>query len=120
VTALMLEWIALSACRTGEVRFAIWDEFDLEQKVWTIPAARMKMRRDHVVPITGRMVEILEEAKRHGTSHGESKRHVFLNSKGQPLSEMAVLMFMRRLPGFGKYTVHVSRAVVRSDAAHRV
>ena len=117
VTALMLEWIALAACRTGEARFAVWDEIDFEQEVWTIPAARMKMRRDHVVPITGRMIEILEEAQRHGSIFGGTKRHVFPNGKGHPLSEMAALMFMRRLQGFEKYTVHGLRATFKGWAA---
>lgn len=117
VTALMLEWIALAACRTGEARFAIWDELDLEQEVWTIPAARMKMRRDHVVPITKRMAQILDEAQRHGAVHGGSNKHIFLNGNGQPLSEMAALMFMRRLPGFNKYTVHGLRATFKGWAA---
>jgi integrase len=117
VTALMLEFIALAACRTGEARFATWDEIDEGAMVWTIPPERMKMRRGHVVPITPRMAEILVEAKRHGAVRGGSNRHVFLNDKGVPLSEMASLMLMRRLPGFERFTVHGLRATFKSWAA---
>lgn len=117
VTALMLEFIALAACRTGEARFATWDEIDEGANVWTIPPERMKMRRGHVVPITPRMSEILVEAKRHGAVRGGSSRHVFLNDKGVPLSEMACLMLMRRLPGYKQYTVHGLRATFKSWAA---
>lgn len=117
VTALMLEWITLAACRTGEARFAVWDEIDLDQRVWSIPAARMKMRRDHVVPITERMVAILDEAKRHGSVRVGSGGYVFLNDKGRHLSEMAALMFMRRLAGYEEFTVHGLRATFKGWAA---
>lgn len=67
-TALMLELVVLAACRTGEARFAVWSGIDLERNIWSVPAGRMKMRRDHVVPITGRMAEILAEARRRTNS----------------------------------------------------
>lgn len=60
---LLLEFIALSACRTTEAREAVWSEFDLTRGRWTIPAVRMKMGRAHVVPLTPRMVELLGLAK---------------------------------------------------------
>jgi integrase len=61
VTAALLEFIVLTASRTGEARGARWDEVDLETKVWTVPASRMKGGREHRVPLSDRAMAILEE-----------------------------------------------------------
>lgn len=68
LAALLLEWITLAACRTGEARFAVWSEIDTDNLLWSIPAERMKMKRGHIVPITERMSQILEEARRRHPS----------------------------------------------------
>ena len=115
--ALMLEFIALAACRTGEARFAVWSEIDLDRAVWSIPAERMKMRRDHVVPLTTRMVEILKEAKRRQTEKVEAGDFVFPAPKGgKPLSEMAALMLMRRMEAYKAFTAHGLRATFKGWA----
>lgn len=118
LAGIMLEWIALSACRTGEARFAVWGEIDLANRVWSVPAERMKMRRGHVVPITKRMAELLELAKaRHpATLRGEelvSNDLIFATAKGKPLSEMSALMLMRRMEKFGGYTPHGLRSTFK-------
>mgnify|MGYP001762901982 CR=1 FL=1 len=114
--ALMLEWITLSACRTGEARLAVWDEIDAERGIWAIPAARMKMRRDHIVPITARMMEILADA-RHRQSDLPDPTFVFTGLRGKPLSEMAALMLLRRMKDFSEYTAHGLRATFKGWAA---
>lgn len=121
VAALMLEWIALATCRTGEARFATWGEIDLTRAIWEVPAGRMKMRRGHVMPITGRMVEILTEVKRRHpeTMKGEEPAptdHVFVTAKGRPLSEMAGLMLMRRMEAFKDFTPHGLRSTFKDWA----
>ena len=122
MAALMLEWITLSACRTGEARFATWGEIDLDRNLWEIPAARMKMRRAHVVPITPRMAELLAEARRRhpaslsGTGPAPAD-FVFVSGRGAPLSEMAGLMLMRRMDDFKAFTVHGLRSAFRDWAA---
>ena len=119
LTALMVEFIALAACRSGEARNAIWSEIDLGKGLWTIPAERMKARRGHVVPITDRMAEILAEAKRRhpdadaGVQPGD---FVFVTDRGKPLSEMAGLMMLRRMKGYENFTVHGLRATFKSWA----
>ena len=60
---LTFEFLVLTACRSGEVRFATWDEIDLASATWTIPAQRMKARREHRVPLSARALEILHEAR---------------------------------------------------------
>ena len=117
LAAVMLEWIMLSACRTGEARFAIWDEIDLDRMAWRIPAERMKMRRSHEVPITARMAEILAMIRGRQEAHGRAGDYVFSETGRKPLSEMAALMLMRRLPAFQKYTVHGLRATFKGWAA---
>ena len=82
MAALMIEWIILAACRTGEARFAVWGEIDLEERIWTIPAERMKMRRGHVVPITDRMVEVLTEAKKRRAQEAIPSDIIFVGGTG--------------------------------------
>ena len=60
---LAFEFLVLTAARSGEVRFATWDEMDRAGRVWPLSAARMKMKRDHRVPLCGRAIEILDEAR---------------------------------------------------------
>ena len=59
-SARLLEFILLTAVRSNEARGAIWAEIDLEARVWTIPAARMKMSRDHDVPLSDQAVALLQ------------------------------------------------------------
>ena len=63
---LAFEFLVLTAVRSGEVRFAACDEIDTEARVWAIPAARMKMKRDHRVPLSGRAIEVLDPARALG------------------------------------------------------
>ena len=61
-TKLALEFLILNSSRSGEVRYAKWNEID--ENIWTIPAERMKAKIAHRIPLTERCIEILEEAKR--------------------------------------------------------
>ncbi len=63
VLKLAFEFLVLTAARWGEVRLAEWGEVDRADGVWTVPATRMKMRREHRVPLCGRALEILKEAR---------------------------------------------------------
>src|SRR5690606_17380071 len=60
---LALEFTILTAARSGEVRGATWGELDLEAGLWTVPAERMKARREHVVPLSAPALAVLEKAK---------------------------------------------------------
>jgi integrase len=64
ITARALAFTILTAARTGEIVGATWDEIDLKEKVWIIPAARMKAGRDHRVPLSAHAVELLEKLPR--------------------------------------------------------
>jgi integrase len=127
MAALMLEWIALAACRTGEARHATWGEIDPIRKTWTVPAERMKTRQhidrpDHVVPITGRMEAILAEATRRHPARQNGKEpsaadFIFASGAGKPLSEMACLMLMRGMTEYEDFKPHGLRSTFRDWAA---
>jgi integrase len=115
-SALALEFAILTAARTREVLGARWSEIDLTDKVWTVPAARMKMERAHRVPLAPRAIEILTEIKPADVSRDAL---VFPGAKpGRPLSNMAFLMLLRRM-GRGDITAHGFRATFKTWANER-
>lgn len=90
--ARALEFAALTAARSGEVRGAVWAEFDLDAALWVIPAQRMKMGREHRVPLSAAAVALLEALPRL-----DGCDMVFPSSKGGPLSDMTLSATMRRI-----------------------
>ena len=92
VSARAVEFSILTASRSGEVRGARWAEFDLPGKVWTIPAERMKARREHEVPLSDAALALLESMPKDGDI-------VFAGIKGQPLSDMSLTAVIRRMNG---------------------
>ena len=108
VTRLATEMLAHTFVRTGELRFARWEEFDFEECIWNIPAERMKMNNDHLVPLTPRVLEILEEIK----VHNGNREFVFAspNKPKQALSENAVLNVLYRMGYKGTATGHGFRS----------
>ncbi len=97
-TKLAFELLVLTAARSGEVRLATWDEFDLAAAVWTVPAARMKMNREHRVPLCGRAVDILGEAERLRDVVASVERAglVFPSRRGKVLSDMAMWKLVKQ------------------------
>ena len=83
----------LTAARSGEVRLATWDEMDLGAGVWTIPAARMKAKRDHRVPLSRRALAILHDVQRLSDGTGL----VFRSPRGKPLSNMTLSKLVKEL-----------------------
>jgi integrase len=111
VAALLLEFIILTAARTGEARGANWSEFDLRAKVWTVPASRMKGNREHRVPLCERAVEIVKDLAKVKVSD-----FVFPGNKpGKPLSNMAPDMLLRRMK-VDEFTTHGFRSSFRDWA----
>lgn len=113
-TKLALEFVILTAARSGEVREAHWDEIDLKAMVWEVPAERMKMKRPHRVPLAPRAVEILQTAQQLGDGSGL----VFPGTKqGRPLSDMTLSKLVKEL-GFAA-DVHGFRTSFRTWAQER-
>jgi integrase len=110
ISARGLEFLILTAARTGEVIGARWDEVDLKAKVWTVPADRMKSGRAHRVPLSDRAVTLLQALPRRG-------EHVFINGGGKPISNMAMLELLKgMMPGL---TVHGFRSTFSDWARDR-
>jgi integrase len=114
IASRALEFLILTATRTGEVIGARWDEVDLGEKIWVVPAARMKAGREHRVPLSGSAVAILEEMQKIRESD-----FVFPGGKrGKPLSNMAMLAVLKRI-GRSDLTNHGFRSSFRDWAAER-
>jgi integrase len=115
VVSLGLRLLAILHVRPGELRFAKWPEFDLEEAKWTIPADRMKMREAHVSPLPKQAVAILWQLQR--LSHPDAMVLPSQRLKVQPLSENTFNQAIRKM-GFGKdeMTAHGFRATFSSLA----
>ena len=114
-SALALELLILTATRTGEVINATWDEVNLQTKIWTIPAARMKARREHRIPLCGRAMQILI-----GMQHKATSTYIFPGQstrKSKPLSSAAMLELVRGMPGYQAFVPHGFRSTFRDWAA---
>lgn len=87
-----LEFLALTAARSGEVRGATWEEIDLDAGLWIVPAERMKAGREHRVPLTAEAVALLSALPRM-----QGSPFVFPAARGGQLSDMALSACMRRI-----------------------
>lgn len=90
--ARALEFLALTALRSQEIRGALWDEIDLDKALWIIPAERMKMGREHRVPLSGEAVALLQALPRL-----EGNPLVFPAARGGKLSDMTLSAAMKRM-----------------------
>lgn len=113
-TKAAIEFLVLTAARSGEVREARWAEIEIEARVWEIPAQRMKAKRPHRVPLSPRALDILETAKALGDGSG----FVFPGTKaGRPLSDMTLSKLVKEL-GFDA-DIHGFRTSFRTWAQER-
>jgi integrase len=110
-----LEFLIHTAARTGEVIGATWREVDLEAKTWTVPAERMKMGREHVVPLTEPALVVLRAMAVFGT---EPDKPLFPSRKDAHLSNMSMEMLLRRME-CDDYTVHGFRSSFRDWAGDK-
>ena len=119
VTALALEFLILTASRTGEVIGALDDEVNFTTKTWTIPASRMKARREHRVPLTDRCLAIIRCVA--DPSNTEGWLFPSQAKKSHSLSNGAFLMLMKSIGGgrFASFTPHGFRSTFRDWAAEK-
>lgn len=115
IAARAVELAILTATRSGEVRGAVWGEFDLDEAIWIIPAERMKAGREHRVPLSTTAVALLRSAFRVG-----DEALVFPGARaGTPLSDMSLTAVLRRM-GRKDITVHGFRSTFRDWCAESV
>lgn len=110
IAAMALQFAILTACRSGEVRSASWREIDLETKVWTIPADRMKAGKEHRIPLSDAALAILQAVPRM-----VDNPLVFPAPRGGTLSDMTLTAVLRRMER-GDLTVHGFRSTFRDWA----
>ena len=119
-TARLLEFVILTACRSGEGRGMTWGEVDLDGQRWTIPAARMKAGREHRIPLSDRAIELLlAERTAQGYINGKPPVDalVFPSVRGKVPSDMILTMLLRRLNI--PYTAHGFRSTFRDWCAEQ-
>lgn len=113
IAARALEVLILTATRSGELRGMTWAEVNLDEAVWIVPAARMKAKREHRVPLSVRVIEVLRGLP------VVAGGLVFPGMReGSPLSDMTLTAVLRRM-GRGDLTAHGFRSTFRDWAAER-
>lgn len=115
VARFALEFLILTASRSGEVRGAKWAEINLNAKLWTVPAERMKVGKEHLVPLTDAAINVLQCARPY---YAECSDLVFPGRNVlRPMSDMTLLKILRyaKLP----FTVHGFRSAFRDWAAEK-
>ena len=113
-TKLAIRFTILTAARSGEVRGATWKEIDLNKKIWTVPAERMKMRSIHIVPLSEQALAILNQIK---ILYGD-KGLIFpgIHYPEKPISENTMLYGLYRIGYHSKATMHGFRALFSTIA----
>jgi integrase len=114
IAAMALEFLILTAARSGEVLGARWEEIDFEAKVWTIPPARTKAAREHRVPLSGRALAILEKL----TAARAGQVVFFGQQPDRPLSPACLTMTLRQMKVEGGATIHGFRSSFRDWAGN--
>ena len=111
MSARALEFLILTAARSGEVLEATWDEFDLDAGLWTVPATRMKAGKEHRVPLSKPALAIVQALHEVRISDYVFPGH----AKGRPLSNMAFAKLLERMKA-DQYTPHGFRSAFRDWA----
>lgn len=115
MTSLALEFMLLTACRTGEVVGAKWVEVDLISSVWTIPSERMKAGVEHRVPLCKRAVQILKLMQAQTQNEYVFPSHSI--AKNTHMSSGSCLVAMKKMAEFKSYTPHGLRSTFRDWAS---
>jgi integrase len=110
--AKVVEFIALTAARTGEARFAMFEEIDYGARTWTIPAGRMKAGREHVVPLSDAAMAVVETMRQRATSPLMFEGGV----NGRPVSDTAMTKALRLASPDKTATLHGLRSMFRDWA----
>ena len=118
ISARALEFLILTAVRSGSVRMAEWPEIDLDEKLWIIPAANTKTKQEHRVPLAPRAITLLQSLPKLA---GNPK--LFPSARGKAISDMTLSQLMRRMRERGELKVaavpHGFRSTFRDWAAEQ-
>ena len=100
-SVLAVKLLALTFVRPGELRGALWEEIDVEKALWTIPASRMKMEREHLVPLSKQALAVIQKLR---DINGD-RIHLFPGNKNKPISDVTLIKAVKKYTG-GKATPH--------------
>ncbi len=108
-TRCLIEWQLLTLVRPAEASGTRWEEFDLDAKLWTIPAERMKAKREHIIPLSPQALEILELMK----PISAQREHAFpsRNDPKQPMNSQTANAALKRIGYGGKLVAHGLRSI---------
>lgn len=118
LTHMAVKFMMLTFVRTNEMIKAEWDEIDFEERIWTIPAHRMKMKKEHLVPLSDQAIDILQRIR----SLHDNKLYVFpsrQNSRAH-MSNNTILMALRRMGYAGRMTGHGFRSLAMTIAMEKL
>lgn len=118
LTSYAVQFLMLTFVRTGEMIKAEWDEFDFDERIWLIPSKRMKMKKDHIVPLSDQAIEVLKMIRDLHTH----PKYVF-PSRDNPDNHMSngtILMALRRMGYGGQMTGHGFRSLAMSTALEKL
>lgn len=107
--ARALEFAILTACRSGEVRFAVWEEINLKHRIWIIPGERMKAGKEHRIPLSDAAMAVLDQMDKETAL-------IFPGRRGTRVSDMSLTKAIRRA-GYDNVTVHGFRSTFQDWAA---
>jgi integrase len=110
--AKAVEFVILTAARTSEVTGATWQEIDFDNQTWTVPAQRMKAKREHRVPLSSAALALLAQLPRE-----IGNPYVFIGPRKDGLSNMAMDMVLKRMGLKDRATIHGFRSTFRDWAA---
>ena len=112
---LCFAFTVLTAARSGDARGATWDEIDADARLWTIPASRMKAKREHRVPLSDAAMAVLERAR--ALTDGAGLVFPSPRGRGAPLSNRALMVLLEGIGLADRTTVHGFRSSFRDWAA---
>jgi len=112
ITRLALTLLTITFVRPGELRSASWDELDLDNKIWRIPAERMKMGTEHLVPLSRQAIAVLDELR----SYTGDDKYLFTGERSRlkPISDNTMIYAMYRLGYKSRATPHGFRTSASS------
>jgi integrase len=119
IAAQALEYTILTASRSNEVRDMDWREIDIERRVWTVPASRMKARKEHVVPLCARALAILQERRRTGELAFPVTRDAMIDIAKELAGDVTVHGFRAAFSSWAGEATNLPRDIVERCLAHQ-
>ena len=113
----VIEFLILTAARSGEARGARWGEFDMADAIWTLPPERMKGARQHRVPLSAPSIDVIRQAREAAPSPIHGHELIFPNGGGREVTRMMPLRFFQRR--YEGYTLHGFRSTFQDWAAEQ-